>query len=329
MLNRTLVLQEGTYSITLDGKSEKDVIAKTESILVICWDCAGDDATILQQELTGQLDNLRQELNGKIDTETRKLQDQISNLQKALNDAIGDHDRDQAELLKKIEEYKKELADSVSGLRQKLSWMNRYVPAAVTIARFAKRHQQRILRRQLHFWHLTRLRISAENGLWLTAGVPPSICRRMPIVEMSSRLAYYAGMVPVIKARRGADAVLFSGRGSGAFADDQLGRNQDVFRYGSSSHQFPEHFHGFLGEEFKILHDCGLGRSQKLGHVFHSLSYQRDVVRNPAAMLFQQVSRLNGIPFSHHDQGCNLLFEQPVHCVREFRGFCKSTVLNP
>ena len=64
------------------------MIAKTESILVICWDCAGDDATILQQELTGQLDNLRQELNGKIDTETRKLQDQISNLQKALNDAI-------------------------------------------------------------------------------------------------------------------------------------------------------------------------------------------------------------------------------------------------
>ena len=121
VLNRTLVLQEGTYSITLDGKSEKDVIAKTESILVICWDCAGDDATILQQELTGQLDNLRQELNGKIDTETRKLQDQISNLQKALNDAIGDHDRDQAELLKKIEEYKKELADSVSGLQQKLS----------------------------------------------------------------------------------------------------------------------------------------------------------------------------------------------------------------
>ena len=44
VLNRTLVLQEGTYSITLDGKSEKDVIAKTESILVICWDCAGDDA---------------------------------------------------------------------------------------------------------------------------------------------------------------------------------------------------------------------------------------------------------------------------------------------
>lgn len=88
---------------------------------VIDWDQDGTDIDDIQQQLNQSLDEMKDELNGKIDTETRKLQDQISNLQKALNDAIGDHDRDQAELLKKIEEYKKELADSISGLQQKLS----------------------------------------------------------------------------------------------------------------------------------------------------------------------------------------------------------------
>ena len=50
-------------------------------------------------------------------------------------------------------------------------------------------------------------------------------------VDCRKRLppAYYAGMVPVIKVHRGADTVLFSGRRSGTFADDQFCWNQDVF----------------------------------------------------------------------------------------------------
>ncbi len=115
-LELTFTMKKGNYQLVRGGSSEQELVSVTESILLICWDCAGNDVTELQNDFTKLETELRNEIEGKINTKTNELEQEIDALKKQLQDAIGDSAGDQAELIKRIENYERQISTLVSEL---------------------------------------------------------------------------------------------------------------------------------------------------------------------------------------------------------------------
>ena len=124
-LEYALTLKKGNYQLVRGGNSEQELVSVTESVILVCWDCAGGDTAVLKDELQEQLDDLISELEGTVNTKTKALQDEIGTLKKQLQDAITQNAEDQAVLIRRIEEYESQINNLISDLQYNLSRLER------------------------------------------------------------------------------------------------------------------------------------------------------------------------------------------------------------
>ena len=120
-LIKTMQLIEGNYVLAETGNGDDPTRGEMVMATAIDWDAPGDDIGNLQQEWNQMLDDLKDELSGELDSKTAELQGKITELQKQLNDAISKHDADQAAILKKIEEFQKEISALETELKARIS----------------------------------------------------------------------------------------------------------------------------------------------------------------------------------------------------------------
>ena len=125
ILNFTFTVASGAYTLTLEGKSESENISQISNILVICWDCSGDDVSAVRTELSGQINSLRAELQGLINTKTKALEDRITALQNQLNKAVSDAGTNQASMLEEIQNLKNEVRSIEAQLQYDMARLER------------------------------------------------------------------------------------------------------------------------------------------------------------------------------------------------------------